>query len=390
MANDKHHQLDIERARDLLSPYLDDEVTEEERTLVEGAIAASVELRQELETLRQTVSLVASLPQMPAPRPFTLSEAAVKGAAPAPGRRFIFPIWAKSWATLAATLICVVAVGGFLLFRFGASNFSTSQPAAEIALQSAAQEATEAEVETFAESEAAQEAAQAEPAQEEATAEEAAGQVQALEAAPAEEPAAEEAPPAPLVAEQEAAEADEEISEAPAEESAPAEGETARSAAAQEDATTALAPAATPAPLPTASPPATPTPAAEAAEEQSTIAGAAPPPAETESSGNIGQAELQQKAGPASEGTIAPAATAVQNQATPTFTVPPPSPTAVANLATPSTLPNEAAPPTNSAAREEASQARPLRLLLITGSVLLGGLIIAGFLVWLVARKHKS
>ncbi len=67
MANNQTHQPNIELARELLSPYLDDEVTEEERVLVEQALAASGELQQDLETLRQTVSLLAGLPSVPAP-----------------------------------------------------------------------------------------------------------------------------------------------------------------------------------------------------------------------------------------------------------------------------------------------------------------------------------
>ena len=71
MAEKLTPQPDIEIVRDLLSPYLDDEVTDEERVLVDAALAGSPELRDELETLRQTVALVADLPRIPAPRPYT-------------------------------------------------------------------------------------------------------------------------------------------------------------------------------------------------------------------------------------------------------------------------------------------------------------------------------
>jgi hypothetical protein len=134
MANDKQPQENIERARDLLSPYLDDEISTEERALVEQAIAGSSELRRELETLRQTISLVAALPPMPAPRPFTLSEADVRPVQ-LPARRgfFSLPIWVGSAALVAATLICVVAIGGvYFNGLFGAGQLA---PASEIALQ---------------------------------------------------------------------------------------------------------------------------------------------------------------------------------------------------------------------------------------------------------------
>ena len=62
MADNQNHQLNPDQIRDLLSPYLDDEVTDEERALVEQALAASAELQGELETLRRTMALVAALP----------------------------------------------------------------------------------------------------------------------------------------------------------------------------------------------------------------------------------------------------------------------------------------------------------------------------------------
>ena len=58
MADNTNHQPNIEHVRDLLSPYLDGEVTDEERKLVEQAVITSPELHEELETLRQTVALV--------------------------------------------------------------------------------------------------------------------------------------------------------------------------------------------------------------------------------------------------------------------------------------------------------------------------------------------
>ncbi|MFN8459572.1 MAG: hypothetical protein U0401_33825 [Anaerolineae bacterium] len=129
MTDDKNLPLNSEQMRDLLSPYLDNQVTAEERRLIEQGLAASMELRQELESLRQTVALVAALPPVPAPRPFTLTEAQVRPAA----RKGLFglPVWVQGWAALAATLVCVLAAGGVLWsMQF---NPRGAAPAAEVA-----------------------------------------------------------------------------------------------------------------------------------------------------------------------------------------------------------------------------------------------------------------
>lgn len=146
MANSTNHHPDLESIRDLLSPYLDGEVSDDERTLVEQAIATSTELRYELETMRQTVTMVAALPPVPAPRPFTLSEADVQSVSPAPKRFFSLPSWAGGLAMVAATLVCVLIAGGvFLTTRFG-PGFDAMAPA-EIAKveRDAAPQAAEAE-----------------------------------------------------------------------------------------------------------------------------------------------------------------------------------------------------------------------------------------------------
>ena len=104
MADNQTHQFNTDHIRDLLSPYLDGEVTQEERALVEQALAASAELQRELELLRRTVALVTALPPIPAPRPFTLTEAAVKTVATPTKSSFGLPGWFKGAAALAAML----------------------------------------------------------------------------------------------------------------------------------------------------------------------------------------------------------------------------------------------------------------------------------------------
>ena len=58
---------------ELLSAYIDDEVTEQERALVEAAIAQDEEIAWRLKSLRHTVVLLRDLPEMPLPRSFALT-----------------------------------------------------------------------------------------------------------------------------------------------------------------------------------------------------------------------------------------------------------------------------------------------------------------------------
>jgi chemotaxis protein histidine kinase CheA len=304
MANDKQPQENIERARDLLSPYLDDEISTEERALVEQAIAGSSELRWELETLRQTVSLVAALPPMPAPRPFTLSQADVRPVQP-PARRgfFSLPIWVGSAALVAATLICVVAIGGvFFNGLFGAGQLA---PASEIALQQdqVASEPAPAEAPAAAESAAKEDPAaedtfraEGEPAQEIAPAVEEPAEEESVEMMAEQE--AEAGAEKELMAEEEAEALESEAMEAesieePSEEAALAQenqasaddeadtmtdgaGEAAAAAPPQPATASPSPPAqATPAPAPTAVMPATSI--AEAQAAPATADEAAPP-----------------------------------------------------------------------------------------------------------------
>jgi anti-sigma factor RsiW len=77
---------------ELLSAYLDEAVTAEEKRLIEAALADEPALAWRLESLRQTVQLVRTLPAIALPRSFTLTElpgvahqpaAALAGALPA-------------------------------------------------------------------------------------------------------------------------------------------------------------------------------------------------------------------------------------------------------------------------------------------------------------------
>lgn len=69
------HHTPSERDPELLSAYLDGELTDREREDLEQRLAQETPLRTELEALRATVALVRDLPRLKAPRNFTLDPA---------------------------------------------------------------------------------------------------------------------------------------------------------------------------------------------------------------------------------------------------------------------------------------------------------------------------
>ena len=88
--------------RDLLSSYIDGEVSTSERLRIERHLAVCEECRQELESLRLTVSALRQLPEVQTARSFAISER------PAPVRS------ATGWIVgvrLAASAAAVVLVG---------------------------------------------------------------------------------------------------------------------------------------------------------------------------------------------------------------------------------------------------------------------------------------
>lgn len=62
-----------ERDYELLSAYLDGELSEAERASLEARLQTDDLLRSELDALRQTVALISSLPSLKAPRSYTLN-----------------------------------------------------------------------------------------------------------------------------------------------------------------------------------------------------------------------------------------------------------------------------------------------------------------------------
>ena len=65
---------------ELLSAYIDDEVTDQERAIVEAALAADEEVVWRLNSLRQTVTLLHDLPELALPRSFALTLDQVRSA----------------------------------------------------------------------------------------------------------------------------------------------------------------------------------------------------------------------------------------------------------------------------------------------------------------------
>jgi chemotaxis protein histidine kinase CheA len=377
-------QSNIEWVRDLLSPYLDGEVTAEERALVEEALNTSAELRRELETLRQTVSMVSALPPMPAPRPFTLTEADVQAVRPAPRRGFMFPVWLRGWAVLAATLLCVLALGGVFLSQQFLGGMSSQAPA-EIARmeQQAAEPAAELEqtipAAVGAEKPAAQEVAPAQPAAEPALKEAAtAVEVQPEMEAPAEETTEEKV----LTAGESEVAADESQADMASKAS-----EVAESAASEEDAVGRGAAGPTPSPMPTvaalAVPSATTTlPAAKAMPAEESPA-APPQPSLAE-----GGAEAAQQQAPAEQNLAQSQPT---ESPTPTFT-PQSTPTAETMMAaapSPETTPTVAPTFTPTVAAAPPGPGRSLTLVILIGLVIFAALLLIGLVSWLLLKKQR-
>lgn len=97
---------------ELLSAYLDGELSTDERTAFERRLSSDVDLRRELDTLRGTVNLINTLPKLTAPRNFTLTPAMVR-----PARWLGFPTTTAFSAIASAAATLLILLGGFLLFQ---------------------------------------------------------------------------------------------------------------------------------------------------------------------------------------------------------------------------------------------------------------------------------
>jgi len=107
-----------EQRDELLSAYLDDQLSAGERARLEARLATDPELQAELDALRRTVALVRDLPMVPVPRNFILPQTVA--VRPRPVRRARpHRAWAAPFltaATAVVSLLFVVVLAGDLLF----------------------------------------------------------------------------------------------------------------------------------------------------------------------------------------------------------------------------------------------------------------------------------
>ncbi len=171
-----------------LSAYLDGQLSPKESARLEEKLQARADLREALNELSQTRSLLRSQPAVRAPRNFTLTPTMV-GIRPAPARSFqLFPAMRLA-SVMAAVLLVVVLAGDFLtggrqpaFVPVAFQSMPMSAPAAE--MKSAAEEAPALQAEAAMEAPAPTEAPAA-----------AVMEAPAATEAPVEAPLAEEAAP---------------------------------------------------------------------------------------------------------------------------------------------------------------------------------------------------
>ncbi len=111
----EHDRSHIRVTDELLSAYIDGEVTPTERVAVEQALARDPELAHRLRTLQQTVTLLANLPRVPLPRAFTLSEADAALLHKQPfwhrWREYTLSLYLRGATAVAATLLVILLIG---------------------------------------------------------------------------------------------------------------------------------------------------------------------------------------------------------------------------------------------------------------------------------------
>ncbi len=116
------------RDYELLSAYLDDQVSEKERAHIEARLKAEPALQSELNELKMTRMLVHNLPKLRAPRNYFIKAAA---AAPVPRTLRLAPVFGIISAV--ASVLLVVAI-------FGSTFLKSRQPVAMSPLAPAVQE----------------------------------------------------------------------------------------------------------------------------------------------------------------------------------------------------------------------------------------------------------
>ncbi|MEA3375702.1 MAG: zf-HC2 domain-containing protein [Chloroflexota bacterium] len=116
-----------QRRDELLSAYLDGELSEREREQLETRLSEDPALRAELRALHQTMSLVRELPRASAPRNFILTESMVRGREPAhaPEPRLAWAAPILTAATAVVSLLFAVVLAGDLLLP-GVGGFASA------------------------------------------------------------------------------------------------------------------------------------------------------------------------------------------------------------------------------------------------------------------------
>jgi hypothetical protein len=104
-----HDAIDDE----LLSAFIDGQVTTEEQRRVEAALKSDAALAGSLAALRYTRTLLAEAPRVPAPRPFTLNEAMLGRTRQRRGGwlAWLQPAYLRGAAALAAVMLLVLVLG---------------------------------------------------------------------------------------------------------------------------------------------------------------------------------------------------------------------------------------------------------------------------------------
>ncbi len=119
-----------ERLDELLSAYLDGQLSGEEQMQLEARLANDVLLQKELEALRRTVAMVRELPRLPVPRNFILPQAMpthqLQKTVARPRFVGVFP--RLTAAAAVAGVFLVITVTSVLLYLGGARMAATPPP----------------------------------------------------------------------------------------------------------------------------------------------------------------------------------------------------------------------------------------------------------------------
>lgn len=135
-----------EQRDELLSAYLDDQLSAGERARLEAQLATDPALRAELDTLRHTVALVRDLPPVPIPRNFILPQTVAARPRPVrrarPRRAWAAPLLTAATAVVSLVFVVVLA-SDLLLSGVGGRAFAPAAAplmeaeAPQVALESA-------------------------------------------------------------------------------------------------------------------------------------------------------------------------------------------------------------------------------------------------------------